>query len=95
MMFTQPAPQKKAKTDGRLNASLFVLPLITLVLGYLWGTSFEAIAMLIWIGGGIYAFGLLMQYAYSDSVPPRIKEAALWFLFGDLLVFFIFCLKPV
>jgi hypothetical protein len=36
-----------------------------------------------------------MQYGYTDSMPHKAKEAALWFLFGDLIVFFVLCLKPV
>lgn len=87
--------QKHILQDARVNGILFLVPLITLVVAYCLGKSFETAAFLIWGGGGIYAFWILMKYGYTDSVSSKTKESAMWFLFGDLIVFFIFCLKPV
>lgn len=84
-----------SKSDIRRNLGLFLLPVVTLILAYLIGRPFELIAFLIWGLGGLHAFYVLINYGFTDSVSFKPKEAALWFLFGNLLVFFVFCLKPV
>ncbi|HEY0076175.1 MAG TPA: hypothetical protein VGB77_18885 [Abditibacteriaceae bacterium] len=48
----------------------------------------------IWLGGGLWAFVTLIAYGYSNKVTHQKKEAALSFLLGNLLVFFVFVLKP-
>lgn len=88
--------QEKAKGDVRLNLSLFFLPLLILGLIYLSEGVFQvrAMAASCWIIGAVAAISVIVRSTYDASVSQKAKEAAGWFIFGELFVIFIICLNP-
>jgi hypothetical protein len=85
----------RQKSDVPLNVFLAALSPFCLLLAFLFpGDGGIVVLATIWIGGGLWAFVTLIAYGYSNKVTHEIKEAALSFLLGNLLVFFVFVLKP-
>ncbi len=87
--------QQPRVSNRKLNCCLFVVPLLTLLLGYLFPKQLESLAFAVWLGGGFFAFGALAFYATSKKVSHEVKEAALSFLLGNLVVFGLLMLKPI
>jgi hypothetical protein len=78
-----------------LNLILLAAPIISFVLGYFMPDYFELLAFLVCIVGGFCSFILLGVYGYTNYISVRFKEAALYFLLGDLVLVFMVLLKPV
>jgi len=87
--------QQSPVFNWKLNTCLFIIPLATLALALFWLQQCELLAFAIWFIGGLCAFGVLIIYATSNKVSPAVKEAALSFLLGNLIVFGLFLLNPV
>jgi hypothetical protein len=91
----QPSHSSRQKSDVLLNVFLVTLSPFCLLLVFLFpGDGGSIVLATIWLGGGLWAFVTLIAYGYSNKVTHQKKEAALSFLLGNLLVFFVFVLKP-
>lgn len=88
--------QGKAKqVDTRLNVLCALISPTCLFLGFLLPSNWaELILFPVWGLGGLVALGVLATFAYTNNVSHKMKEAALSFLLGNLVVFFVFTLKP-
>lgn len=87
-------PREK-KVNPRLNIIFILTPSFFFLLGFLFPNFFELLAFLVWILGGICSLCILAVYSWTNLLSYKVKEAALSFFLGDLLVFGLILLKPV
>ena len=87
-------PDKQSNAKSNIGFAL-LSPLCLLLAFFLPSSLAELIVFSNLLIGGLLAFGILVAYGYTNTVSHQKKEAALSYLLGNLLVFFVFLLKPV
>jgi len=82
-------------STGMLSIFLALLSPACFLLAFIFpGDGTAILFFTVWLGSGLWAIGTLIAYGYSNKVKHQFKEAALSLLLGNLLVFFVFILKP-
>jgi hypothetical protein len=85
----------KKRSDACLNLLCALISPICLAIGFtLTSPLAELLVFSVWGLGGLFSLGVLAAYGYTNNVSHKIKEAALSFMLGNLLVTFAFVLKP-